>query len=481
MVENITQSAQIATYSSQLYRSKKINKTIIYLLVLLVIIIGATYFISYLSNGYLLVKTSPQNLVSAALVGETSTQPPITLKPNVRARLHSGTYIVTVNNGLSSAKQVMVIHGHKTVTTNIALVSILDQLEPVTSISAMDLEASTTKLQFLDPNTSDLELINQSNNLSVLSSTVQFSSVQWVNQSYAVAQAIDGSLYIFNAGNLQQIKLPSYINTKALTYSVAPNQTLYFASGGKVYIDTNGIFNEIYNSRLNVPAYLAASSNKVAVGYPGQKNSLNIVVLSSSGRLIAGSTTNASGFRWSLDGNMLVVAGESYAEILGSNLNQIAIIPSYNVVDPVWLNNNTVVYASGGQVWSYDTQTMRANVIANTGNHNVNGIVADTDGAYLYLSIIGAKNNNSATTVMRVGLKGQVVSQTAVELAQYLPWVSGFCLVGYTNFSAPTLLVQSYVTPAPTTCSSAYAFLNQFGINTSTLGVNTSSILAKSY
>ncbi len=464
-------------YSDPLYMRRRIFRIVIYLVLALVIIFGVMRLIEYLNDGYLLVETGGSNRVSVVQVNGSSDNEStlINIPPNSLVELPHGTYAVTVDKGASLTKQIVLVYARKTSKTAISFVPML-QMNPTTSLSVTSLEASPTSLQFIDSNSANLESINQSNVLSTLNSTFKFSSVQWASPRFAVAQTTTGSLYVFSDGSFQQLNIPSSVSNSGLTYAVAPNQMIYLGSDGVVYSGGQSGFMKIFNIHKNTPVYLAASEDAVAVGW-SSKSSLSVAIVSNQGKLIAESQTSASGFKWSPDGKKLVAAGENFGEIYTSNLKQIAIIPSYNVVDPVWLNNSVLVYASGNQVWSYNVTNMRSTVLSENGNHTVNGLNLSTDGAYLYVSVVGATNNPSASTVWRIGLAGQAISQTAIQLSKHLPWIFGFCSLGYINFSAPVLLIQSFIAPTPATCSSGPQYLNQFGINVTNLGVDNSSIL----
>ncbi len=444
--------------------------------IVLLMLIGVYYLFSYVSEGSIFVKTAANNSVTALITNELSStsSKPIKIKANEPQKVKPGTYIVTVSYGLYVTKQVVKVKSFSTTTTNISLNNKQMPIEPVASVAANQLSVSSNTLNFIDASNNNLETITN-NQLSSVNSNYSFQTVVWSNTNYGIAKTFNGSLYTVSNGNIQPLSLPGYISDSNFNYTVSPDQTAYFVnkSGVYSYTTTNG-FKLIYKEG-HYPASISAGTQYVSVSWPSGSNN-NAIVMSKDGSLIYKGATPATGFTWSTNGNLVAVFGESYGGVFNKSMQQLALIPNTNFVDPTWINENTLVYASGNKVWSYNYKKQRSTIIA-TSDYNLQNITLSSRGSYIYLT--GQPRTLASSSIYRIGLKNQTVSQTAMQLGQHLPVVLGFCRLGYINFTSTQLLIQSFINPLPSTCSNTPNYLSQYGINN--LSVENSSVLANKY
>jgi hypothetical protein len=127
-----------------------------------------------------------------------------------------------------------------------------------------------------------------------------------------------------------------------------------------------------------------------------------------------------------------------------------------------------VLYSIAGNLWSYSLKTQASNLLANVAVFgNIAEIYPNQDGSYIYLDIQDTNTNTFYLT--RLGLNKQPVSAMMQQLQVFLPNTSGGCLMGYLNFTKPSITVDN--TGSPTTNCSLVAenYLQTYNINTSLL------------
>jgi hypothetical protein len=224
---------------------------------------------------------------------------------------------------------------------------------------------------------------------------------------------------------------------------------------------------------------LIAASGKVAVidnpqdatSPKGSASNKYLTVVDDAGKIIK-QKVSVSAAAWSKTGKYLAVSlTEAKAgEVLDASLKRVAYIPQGNFLNPVWVDDNTLLYASSDQLWSYSLKSQTANLIANMPlGASISELDLSAEGVYAYLQTI---NSNNISSIVRVGLKNQVIPSVVSQLQNILPLSLDQCYVYMVNFTAPTVLVDpALAVEPPSLCvDAARSVLQQDGINLS--GVN---------
>lgn len=390
-------------------------------------------------------------------------------------KLKKGEYLISIQNGSNSSSQSIVVKAHSKEHIVMNLVS-AGGVEPVISDFASDMVADSSHLVYLSSDDSSINEINTQNQDIEIDSNYDLRSISWADTSFGVGQNASGNLFVIQNGTVSPLNSPvSNSDNSDVVFVVAPNREIYVAFGSSVYSGTaSGGFKKIYTKR-QVGSVLSAGLGRVSLidsGYSGSQ--ANIVTIDSSGKSIERqqSTFINTWSSWSPHDKYIVINGASTGEVLNSSMQQVATIPQGDFTNPVWLNDNTLFYNINDQLWSYNIQTQRAQVISNMPNgEQIQQIVVSTDGAYIYLV---TTDTAGTPTIRRVGLHDQQVPNIVYQLQEFLltpPTPGSGYAIGLINFSGePTVqVVLSDGSNATNSLQSTMQTLQQDGFNLSQL------------
>jgi hypothetical protein len=394
---------------------------------------------------------------------------------SISARLKSGSYLVSVQLGSNSTAEYITVKAHSTKHVTINLVS-AGGVEPVTYDFAQDVVADSSRLIYLASDDFSLNELGSQNTDTQIDSNYTFQAIAWANTSFGVGQEPNGKLFVIQNGSVSPLNSPvSNQNDSSLIFAVAPNKNIYLALGSSVYSGTaSGGFKKIYADRES-GAILAPGLAKVTLintGYSGVPASL--VTVDNSGKQLERqqNTFINTWSSWSPHDKYIAVNGASAGEVLNSSMQEVATIPQGNFTNPVWLNDNTLFYSINDQLWSYNVQTQRSQVIANMPNgEQIKELTVSTDGAYIYLVTSDSSNNQA---IRRVGLQGQQVPDDIYQLQDFLlipPTPGAGYAFGLVNFSGEPVVqvIISDGSSGPASIQSAQQILQADGFNTSKL------------
>lgn len=455
---------------------------------ILILLIGLLVFIQWLT-GYL--EYGQLDITTNSSLNTITLTAPVTTKNtgskpfseqahgSISTRLRKGSYLIDVQIGSNESSQYVVVKAHTTEHVNINLVN-AGGVEPVVYDYAQDVVADSSHLIYLASDDDSLNEINTQNQSTQIDASYLFQTIQWANTSFGVGQEANGSLFVIQNGSVSPLNSPAS-NTagEPLVFAVAPNKNIYLGIGSSVYSGTAaGGFKKIYAHR-EAGGFLSAGLDKVTLinaGYSGSPASL--VTITSSGEQIERrqSTFINTWSSWSPGDKYIVVNGSSTGEILNASMQQVATIPQGDFTNPVWLNDNTLFYSINDQLWSYDVQTQRSQVIADMPNgEQIQALTVSTDDAYVYLV---TSDSDGDQAIRRVGLNGQQVPSIVYNLQDFLliPSIPGagysFGLVNFSGKPAVQVLVYAGSSSA-TSLQSAMQILQQDGFNLGQLQFNT--------
>lgn len=469
-------------------RIKRLKRSVfaaIAVVVLIILALIVLYVVHYLSLGQIVVTTNSSGntiTLTRSYVREggggdsKDRQPSVKLKSGQQASVEPGTYFATVlgANSAGASRIVTVVARHtSSYTIN---TSAPTSTEPVADVNALSLAASQSQLFYLDRQTNNLYKIDSQNQLLSVSNQVKFNNIQWLNSSFGLGQSQDNKFYTISNGVVSQIQnLPASLGDSVI-FAVGPNQSIYLANGKDIYEGSASTgFNQIFTAK-NPPVLLSPSSTGLlALIYnPGDGPSSggskeNITILSGS-RVVAQEEIEAYDAKWSPDGKYLITTTDSNSQILTANLNPVVVVPNNNINNPVWLDNNTVLFSVYNQLWEYSLTSASAKVVASAPKgHAITSIQLGDNGDYAYLSVQSTPGSNNDLMIERFGLKGQAGPAFINTLQQKLPILQeGRCLLSLTNFSSPT--IQIFGGQPEDNCPAAAAnYVQQFGIDPSRL------------
>lgn len=183
---------------------------------------------------------------------------------------------------------------------------------------------------------------------------------------------------------------------------------------------------------------LAASANNVFIGVggnsgnEGDKDEAESLVINMQGQKIASKNDlGAYSFRWSPDGSKLALTSDSATTVYDAKLKVIANLPDGNVLGLNWLNNTTITYGLGNNLFSYNISNGDSIQLAtNTSGRGITGTSASQDGSQIYVQTEapGSAGNSYDYTVMRANLS-KSVPEYLIELGAFLPLNLNQCSV----------------------------------------------------
>jgi hypothetical protein len=416
---------------------------------LLLILVWLT---GYLSSGKIVVNTNGSNTI---ILQKTSSGKPFiaTGTGSLSASVKHGQYTATIKNGSqTTAKVINFSEGHKTFRYTIDLPGMLG-IEPVADQDAEDIVASDNELVYLNADDGNLYKIDSDNNLSVVNSSQTFLTIKWADTSFGVGQGNDGRLYAINNGSVSLLNVPFSYNTGPVSFAVSPSKQVYVSYGADVYIGSqNGSYKKIYMATTSTPA-LSAGTNHVDVADGTLDQSIpvkpDIAIVNTSGKYIR-KIIDSSNSLLSPNDNYLAIQDESgIAEVYNKSLEQPVTLPrpvnNTAITHITWLNDNTILYSSGYQLWEYNVPQQQGELLANMPlDDSITGLSINKDRSYGYITTADSNGNNQV--MWRVGLKGQTGSALVNQLQQILPVYEQPYQLSYVNFSGTPVVDISQVT-----------------------------------
>jgi len=466
---NKERSKMYPTIDESTNNKKRLVVVLVVLLFLVLFAVAINVLIQYLTTTILVVNTNnPKNKISVveSVINNANSHPLIyNTSSSHSIRVSLATYIITVSNqnGLKLSRVVTVKRGQIS-TVNMALDYTLLSPEAVASVSPSDITVGNSQILYLNKYSDLLYSINSSNELSSYGSTTQFSYVDWLNPAFGVGQTSNNTLYQINSGKITRLPIQIPNNVGVVSYSVAPNKNIYVAIGKEIYMGSpTSSFKKIYTSPYS-PITLDAGQKYLAIKYNPGNDLSNISILEGT-KLVASKNIEAYLTSWSPNGDYLLTTRGLGSQILNSSLTSVGVVPNSNLNSPVWLSNSEIIYGSSNQLWQYNINTQQSYLMARTlDNHAIEQLTLNPSSSYVYALVMGTNDNSNSTSVIRFGLNNQPIPALAVALAKDLPWISGYCSLGYINFTSPTVLIRSFFTPMPASCQHASLLLPSLGI-----------------
>lgn len=371
----------------------------------------------------------------------------------VVVHLDAGNYTITAKNNYTSSIQVIDVGvgESKTVTLNLAAASTvaLDTV-PVTSLGAGTFAASSNRITFVDMNSADTPMytVDQSNHVSLLDNKHRYNLVKWMGPEFAIGLFNSGSTYglvKLDGQTVSTVALP-FTDTSSISMAIAPDKSWYVSNGHTVYsANGDGSFTVVYKTDSNVS--VSSASNDAVMLTQTDANSPregNLIVIHRDGTKyqIEGELYSSA---WSPSGKKVITSGDS-AQIFDDKLNIVHELPHGNVISPVWLDENSLIYSLGSNVWRYDLNTGKAYVIISispvVGSFSM--VQPDDTHDFIYTAIYKGNTSTQNYILNRVSLGSKQVidSSIARSLSVVLPDTSNGCSINYMNFTALAIVTK---------------------------------------
>lgn len=399
-------------------------------------------------------------------------------KGRLSLTLGVGNYTATIQGNSIAATQTITLKPFQNLHYNLSPINTTG-VEPVIYKNASDISASSSHLFYLDSTDETLHQVDSQNVITQLHPDQRFKSIQWADDSYGVGQGSDGKLYSITSGSVSALTIPIPTTPdKTMFYSVAPNRELFVAEGGVVYSGGPGrSFKKIYADKDPFTSLLATDGKVAVINTPGDgsfnASSPYIVVVNDSGKSFKKNVTVEGSAVWSPNGQRLASIKDPGAglTIYDSSLRTIATIPGSATNGLVWIDDNSITYGDQG-LWTYSITSGRANLIANMPlGAGVTGVALSSDKAYIYVSTV---DNDSNTTIKRIGLRDQKIPIYVYNLQSILPLSNNEYTLSLINFTHPTVLVQPNPTAPPSYLHDAETDLQQRGFDLGQLQIQIS-------
>jgi hypothetical protein len=426
---------------------------------------------SYETTGTIIIKTNStgNHVTLAGFHNSTS----LTSQANggLNVRVATGQYIATVSAQGSLSKRIVQIKPHQHLVYTMDLPPTIIT-EPVLPFGAYSIYVDSSHLLYVNMSDNLLYSITGGGAPIALSSTVTFSNVNWQSSSYGVGLSSDDeSLWAITNGVVSQINLP--FHTSTLYYSLPAAGDLVVSNSKSIYKQTApGQFTKIYaaddDDTINS---IAAGSSGLFVRF-GQDTDDDATgdsddsvggsaIINYSGKTIATTSNAASAYTDSLspNGQELAITNDSGTTIYNIHLQAIAKVPDGNVVGMTWLDDHTLLYGVGKNLFSYDINTSSTTQLSTVnGDSGVSGIYPTQDKSSLY--ILTEADGSDASTgdddqnyeIVRIGLKGSFVPDYKYQLDAFFPAVLNDCGFLFINFTQPVITMTG---PDYQTCLTA--------------------------
>lgn len=459
--------------------------------ILLIVVI--TWVWHYLHTGTITITTDGTNNSNVITISKLNTNSNDSgyIKQGSKqlsANVPLGTYIVKVSGKVLAVSQTVSLTRHEELRyyLNAPQASIS---EPVVTASASGIVANSAQLLYLDSSVNRIKKVNAQDNLSLLKDQ-DIQNVKWASASFGVGEDSGGHFYTIKSGSVTPLNIPfspslygENSGDATTNFDVSPTKQIYISHGADVYAsDQNGNFKKIYASSPS-RRILAASADKVAVsdgpsGSGGHQRS-SLAIITSDGT-VTKRNINSDVLSWSPDGHYLALAGYGRNnQLVDASLKQVAALPVDNgasIGALAWLDNNTLVYSIGNNLWSYKLNLGQASVMASLQpGTTITHIALGEDSQYFYV----ASQTPNGGLISRIGLHGQTAPEAAYIISVIFPQSlsPGDCTVNSVNFTQITLNVV-YSSSVNNCQSLLQTTLRQYGIDSSQLKINYSQIQA---
>ncbi len=433
--------------TQQLQDIRLLKRAAIALLCLLFVALVVVWIVHYLTTGRVIITSSDK--YSTISLSTTSGSPlPQQGHSKLVARLKAGRYVANVTGGSLGTSKVITVKARQTAHYILNPVQ-ASGIEPVLDDTATAVAADSSQLLYINGN-GNLSKINSDNSLTTLASSTTLRSVSWADTGFGVGSDPDGNLYTITNGSVKPVHLDVPNDDHDVpVFAVGKKQQIYVAVGNTVYLGgAGGNFKKIYTAPLDV-SLLVPGNVQVAVisfvyaddAHADKNKSPSIAIVNDSGKTVKRSV-GAFSAAFSPSGSYLAVADHSGGEVLDNKLNVVYTIPQSNFSTPFWLDNTTLLYAVGGQLWSYNINQQKSRVVANTPlAQPITELSLSSDGSYLYL---GVADQNQSQEIKRIGLRGQKVADIVYKLQDILPAQMGVYNVSMVNFSGVPTVIARY-------------------------------------
>jgi hypothetical protein len=434
----------------------------------------------YLHTGKIIITTdNPNNAISLTKLSDEDGKnaKPQSYKAHTKLSVtaSTGQYIVSVEGNSIATTQIITLRSRKTLEYTINPINTTG-VEPVIYRNAQNIVADARQIAYLDADAGYLYKIDAQNSPTIINPNQPLRRVKWFDTSFAVAQDNNRRLHTMTNGSVNPLNVPFSYSDVSEDFDVSPSKQIYVSNGADIYLGSqNGDFKKIYTAITTNPA-ITAGVNSVAVvdSYAGSKHKPLLTIISTSGKVFK-KEIESGALAWSPNGQYLLVADESGADIYDNSLHKIVTVPAVSATGHVqWLDNNTIFYSSNDQLWIYKLDAQKSELLANMPLANpITGMALSADKSYIYLTTMDSTSSVNAA-IRRVGLKGQKTPDYIYSLQSILPLNLDAFSLNLVNFnpSRPTIIVQPFgdnsVTP-PTYLQAAKTELQQRGFDISKL------------
>lgn len=434
------------------------QKTLLYyaLMALFAVTIIWLFVLYFLSAQLTITTSDASTTISLQEYSPTSRTIPINQNGNsATARVEAGTYIIVVKSNSSSAQQIVKlgVGEHKTVSLNPGVITTSSgNVIPVTTLGGRSISASNNHLSFIDYNDPNYPLytVDTSNKLSELGGGRSFQSITWISADYGIGQVIKGSnsygIALIQGSSATDIPLP-FTTQSGFSFAVAPNKTLYVSDGHIIYrANGDGSYTKIYTSNSDFLS-LSTASNKTIQFNVRANNSTrqtSIAVLHNDGTKyqISGEIYESL---WSPASDKLILAGDDVSGVFNDQLKMVNPLPSMNIISPLWLDNNTILFIQGSDIWKYSLQDGTTNKIATIDQSvgNFSNIYLSDDHSYLYATVDRANFPSITFSIYRVSLQNQQSNTTSLNsLLLVLPKTDSACTINAVAFTSLSVVMK---------------------------------------
>lgn len=446
------------------------RRRFVFIILVVVLAVIVAWLSNYLSTGTVIITTDNKES-TVTLLGANKNDTRVGMG-SLEATIKHGLYTATVRDGAKTSVQIIDFrHGHKELKYNISTDDLLP-LEFVARIDAQEIAATSNELLYIDGAKKTLHKINSSNNIQVIDPDIQFKSMSWGTASFGVGQENVNNLYVFEKNKLNLLDTP-FSTDESTSIAVSRDKAVYVSSGQNIYTRSADGFKKIYTS-ASVKPVLAAGLDTIAIsdtkyGASGSdiKRPLLSVFSSASGK-IKKKFIEAEQTAWSSDGQFLATVNQNNPVIYNSSLEEMVTIPTNFAISKLrWLNNRVLVYASGSQVWLYNTVSKQAKLIAYVpSGDSINSLSINDRGNVIYLNVYDASSSNFA--LKRISL-GDLSPNDTRGLENFLPKKEAGYTIDMINFSGqPNIVVKLHEeTPSANYIPSAKMVLqrNNFSVD----------------
>lgn len=415
--------------------------------VALVAIIAIWNIFLYFTTGTLQVITNEDSRVTIKNIN-TSKVDESTGK--TKKRLKPGDYIVTAANKMGVVKQKVNIKARKGISIELYPVAPIS-VEPVMPSGAHSLSADSSHLYYVDYLSSQLYVIGDDGLPAVVANSPKFfGSIQWQDTTFGVGLSVDRSLYQIKDGVISTFDAPIKPGDD-FRFNLAANGTLFITDGHDVYKkEKDKTFSKISlgDTGLESIGGISAGSKSVILfpktkgGGEAEEHGGGATVVGYSGEILnkfSGSFGYESG--WSPDGEHFIIVEDSSSKVYDSSLKGVVgQLPDANIISPVWLDSDTLVYAAGPDVFSYKLSNAKSEHLANVGvGLGVSGLFKDNGSKVLYIETEENTSSNTTRKIGRVNLDKTKAKDYLYGLDAFFPATYGDCDFNYFNFSQPVI------------------------------------------